>query len=208
MAKPGTKAGKSGDPQTRDQIIEAVLRTLREKGFAAATTRAIAEAGGFNPALISYYFGGLHNLFLAALQQSSRARLDRYAGILSESESLSGLAAACRTAFEEDFASGHISVLAELVGASSSYPDLRAGLIREVNPWVKLVEQAITRFLGASPLGLPAKQIAFAFVAFFLGIETLAHLQPKSFDVKRLINTIDPILSVLQFLPVQSEATT
>src|SRR5438045_5842115 len=39
---------------TRDQILEAALKTLAEDGFAGATSRAIARRGKFNQALVYY----------------------------------------------------------------------------------------------------------------------------------------------------------
>ena len=53
--------------RTRQQIVEAALQTLRERGFHGATSMGIAEVGGFNPALIFYHLGSVHDLLLAAL---------------------------------------------------------------------------------------------------------------------------------------------
>jgi len=36
----------------KQRIVDAALETLREKGFAGASTRAIAATGGFKPGLI------------------------------------------------------------------------------------------------------------------------------------------------------------
>jgi AcrR family transcriptional regulator len=38
---------KSSAQGTRHQIVEAALATLKEEGFAGATSRAIARRGGF-----------------------------------------------------------------------------------------------------------------------------------------------------------------
>ena len=55
---------KKGE-ETRERILQAALEALRTKGFAGASTRAIAEIGGHNPALTFYYFGSLHELLLS-----------------------------------------------------------------------------------------------------------------------------------------------
>ena len=52
---------------TRQQILQAAFDTLRDRGFAAATSRAVAERGGFNQALVFYYFGSMDTLLLASL---------------------------------------------------------------------------------------------------------------------------------------------
>ena len=56
---------------TAQTIIESALATLRDEGFAGATSRAIARRGAFNQALIFYHFGSLENLLVAALEQTS-----------------------------------------------------------------------------------------------------------------------------------------
>ncbi len=70
--------------RTRQRIVEAALETLRTRGFHGASSRAIAEVGGHNPALTFYYFDGVHDLLLSALEQASDERLDRYAPQLAE----------------------------------------------------------------------------------------------------------------------------
>ncbi|TMK57251.1 MAG: helix-turn-helix transcriptional regulator, partial [Actinobacteria bacterium] len=63
---------------TAQTIADAALETLREEGFAGATSRAIARRGGFNQALIFYHHGSLERLLVAALRQTSEQRLERY----------------------------------------------------------------------------------------------------------------------------------
>ena len=58
---------------TRERIVEAAFETLRTRGYAGASTRAVAAAGGFNPALIFYYFENLQDLLVTALAESSAA---------------------------------------------------------------------------------------------------------------------------------------
>src|SRR4029453_6186946 len=64
---------KKGE-ETRGRIVEAALEALRTKGFAGASTRAIAEIGGHNPALTFYFFGSLPRLLLSALGEASPGR--------------------------------------------------------------------------------------------------------------------------------------
>src|SRR5687767_14212759 len=72
----------------RSRMIEAALETLRTHGFKGASARAIARAGGFNSALIFYYFGTLHGLLLAALDHSSEQRMRRYREAAEQAKSL------------------------------------------------------------------------------------------------------------------------
>lgn len=59
---------------TRARIVAATLTTLKERGFAGTSTRAIARAGGFGQPLIFYYFDSLDELLIVALEESSTER--------------------------------------------------------------------------------------------------------------------------------------
>ena len=50
-------------PDAELKIREAALELFSRRGFSAITTKDIADATGFNPALIYYYFGSKEELF-------------------------------------------------------------------------------------------------------------------------------------------------
>ena len=54
--------------QTRDSLLSAAIKVFGRDGFDAASTRAIAEVGGVNQALIGYHFGGKEGLYLAVFE--------------------------------------------------------------------------------------------------------------------------------------------
>ena len=74
--------------ESRDRIIESAAGALREEGFAGASARSIAARGGFNSALIFYYFDSINALFLAALERSSSAQLTRYQSATAEASDI------------------------------------------------------------------------------------------------------------------------
>jgi TetR/AcrR family transcriptional regulator, regulator of cefoperazone and chloramphenicol sensitivity len=49
----------------RERLLRAAIDVFGRRGFAAASTRAIARAAGVNLQSITYYFGGKHGLYLA-----------------------------------------------------------------------------------------------------------------------------------------------
>ena len=69
---------------TKQRVVAAALETLREEGFAGTTTRAIARRGGFNQALVFYYFGSMDALLLAALDSTNEQRLEAYRSALAD----------------------------------------------------------------------------------------------------------------------------
>lgn len=50
-------------PDAQLRIREAALELFSKRGFSSVTTKDIADATGFNPALIYYYFGSKEDLF-------------------------------------------------------------------------------------------------------------------------------------------------
>ena len=55
----------SGAEQTRERIIQAAYTVFGNKGYAAATTRAIAAEAGVNEVTLFRHFGNKKNLFKA-----------------------------------------------------------------------------------------------------------------------------------------------
>jgi DNA-binding transcriptional regulator YbjK len=179
MAKPGRrsaiKGGKSSTAK-RDHLVDAAFRALREEGFAGASARAIAACGGFNSALIFYYFDSVNDLLVEALSRSSRAQLEKYEDALASVTTLPDLVASVKSRIHDDMESGHVKVVAELIGASSSDDQLRAAVFEQVKPWMEFTERTVERILASSGLGglVPAARVSFVIVALFLGMELLA----------------------------------
>src|SRR5919198_4554067 len=103
---------------TRRQILEAAVETLKEEGFAAATSRAVAARGGFNPALVFYYFGSMDALLLAALDWTTQQRFEAYRTALGAADTADELVAAAMELYEQDRDSGHIDVVSQMIAGS------------------------------------------------------------------------------------------
>ena len=171
-------------------MIDAALDTIRSKGFKGATARAIARTGGFNSALIFYYFGTLNGLLLAALDHSSEQRMKLYRVAADEAQSLQELAEVAMRIYREDVEGGHITVFSELVGASLSQPELAPEIMARAQPWLDFVEGAISKVLKGSPFEqfVPKRDLAFAIIAFYMGVNLLTHLDD---DQERIVSLFD-----------------
>jgi AcrR family transcriptional regulator len=156
-------------------IVKATLETLRDQGFAGASSRAIARRGGFNQALIFYHYGSLENLRLAALRQMSEERLARYTEGVSDIPTLDALVPVMVDLWEEDKAAGHVRVVAQLIAGSANRPELAGAVMELMEPWVALAEATLERVL---PGGLPVAEIAFGTVVWYLGVNLITHLDP------------------------------
>src|SRR5260370_42597334 len=57
---------------TREQIIQAAYRVLVERGYDAATIKAIAREAGGAPGLLHYYFASKDELLVEGLKDISQ----------------------------------------------------------------------------------------------------------------------------------------
>ena len=173
----GTHAGIEGTA-TRSALTEAAVVALREEGFSGASARAIARTAGVNQALVFYHFGSVANLLLAALDETSRLRMDRYAEAVEAADGLAGLADVAADIFRQDLDGGHLAVLAEMIAGASSTPGLGPEVSARLGPWFAFAERAVATTVGGSPLDslLPPGDVAYAIVALYLGLEMLSHL--------------------------------
>ncbi|MCK8784165.1 TetR family transcriptional regulator [Roseomonas sp. NAR14] len=65
----GSPGGRSG--ATRERILDTAQALFAEQGYAATSTRAIAQAAGVNLAQLHYHFGSKRDLFKAAYQRGA-----------------------------------------------------------------------------------------------------------------------------------------
>jgi AcrR family transcriptional regulator len=172
----------------RAQIIEAAIESLKEVGYAGTSIREIARRGGFNSALISYYFGGLHKLLLAALDHSSEIRMRRYSHAADEASNLEELMEVARQIYREDVEGGHITIFSEMVAASLAHRELGPELIARSEPWLDFVEDAIRKAAGDSPLLqlLPPRELAYAVICFYLGVNVMTQLDRDNARINEL----------------------
>lgn len=163
---------------TRAALIAGAIEALREVGFAGASAREIAGRAECNQALIFYHFGSVNELLLAALDDVSARRLAAYTDIVERAITLTELIDSARAIFSEDLDAGHVAVLVEMITGAQSTPGLGEQVAARLAPWRDFAESAVRQALTGSPLALvlPAKEIAHAVVAGFLGLQLLASL--------------------------------
>jgi AcrR family transcriptional regulator len=183
MARSGAKRqvgprGSAGSAETRGALVTAAIDALREEGFSGASARTIAARAGYNQGLVFYHFGSVTNLLLAALDEVSALRLERYKAAVAAIHGFRQLVESAESIFEEDLDAGYISVLAEMIAGSSSTPGLGAEVAARIAPWRAFAADAVRDTLADSPLVqlLAPEDVAHGIVALYLGLEMLAHL--------------------------------
>jgi len=188
---------------TKDRIVEAALRTLREEGFAGTSARAIARHGDFNQALIFYHFGTLDGLLLAALDHASEQQLERYRSALADAASFEDAVRIATDLYRDDLRSGHVTTISEMIAGSVSHPDLAPEVVKRMEPWIDLTEETMRDILDRLNLSamIPPRAAAFVVVALSLGVNMLHLVQPDAqradevFDLaERLAKVVVPML--------------
>ena len=118
------------------------------------------------------------NLLLAALDSVSSARMEQYGRSVGAVGTPSELVDAATEIFRSDLDAGYITVLVEMIAGASSTPGLGAEVAARIGPWKEFAQAAIEHSLGGLALGqvLPSKDVAYAIVALYLGLEMLSHL--------------------------------
>ena len=188
--------------ETRARIIAATVGTLNEEGITGASARTIARRGDFNQALIFYHFGSVEGLLLAAALSEGEKRAAHYAERFAQVQSLAELVAVAREVHSKEMAEGGPTVLTQLVAGSVSSPTLAKGILEAMQPWMTLVEQAVTRVIGGGPLAdmVPISDIAFAIASLFLGMELLANLDPAAERSDQLFDSIARVAMLIELL--------
>ena len=188
--------------ETRDKLVEATLEALKTRGFAGTSARTIAGLAGVNPGLIFYYFGTLDELLVAALRESSEARLERYREALEQVGSPAELVSLLRGIYREDLESGHIRVVCEMVSGSVARPELGSRVMGLMEPWIDVAERAIGHVLADSPVAglVPARDLAFAGVTFYLGANLVVQLGADPAAVEGLLAAAEQAAGWLDLL--------
>lgn len=64
------------DTGTRDKLVDATAEIMLEEGYAAATSRRVAEKVGVQRAVVYYYFPTMDDLYLAVLHRGAQRSLE------------------------------------------------------------------------------------------------------------------------------------
>ena len=92
-AKPTTKPRRFGTEQstTRAVILDAAEMVIIAEGYAAVTTRRVAERAGIKPPLVHYYYKTIDDLVIAVYRRGAEHSLQRHAEAMSRGDLLRAL---------------------------------------------------------------------------------------------------------------------
>jgi AcrR family transcriptional regulator len=174
------KRGRPPLPGRREEILDAAVRVMSERGIEALSLAQLAEALGFSTYALTYHFGTREDL-LAAVAEQVETRLQTEFGAIAAATgpgpAVDELVAQVRrywTANQGPAAGNSMRLWLELVLIASRDPDRLPGFLdRAVSGWT----QVIVSGLGDRP---DAGTLAALVFATMTGLELLQLMQPDS----------------------------
>jgi AcrR family transcriptional regulator len=85
-----TSSRRIGAPEAKNRgvLLDAAEQLMLEEGYAAVTSRRLAERAGLKPQLVHYYFRTMEDLFLALFRRRAEEGLEAQARALESSQPL------------------------------------------------------------------------------------------------------------------------
>jgi hypothetical protein len=101
-----------------------------------------------------------------------------YKPAFERAETVAELAALARDIYREDLENGYVTVLGEMVAGGVSDRELGPLVVARMQPWVEMVERKVRALIEGSRFEsmVPPRDVAFAIIALYLGIDMLSHL--------------------------------
>jgi AcrR family transcriptional regulator len=147
---------------TRALLLAAACDLLREEGYAATSTRAVAERAGAQLSLVHYHFGSKRGLLLAVLEDLTERLLSRQRAMFNDGRPF---AEQWRTACDylhKDIDSGYVRILWELWAAGLADPELAERWRATQRGWRELIEARLERLQTERDVELPMRPRALA----------------------------------------------
>jgi AcrR family transcriptional regulator len=161
--------------QTRASIVEAARQALVAEGYAALSTRRVADLAGVPLSQIHYHFGSKRQLILAVLGAENQRLLDRQARMFDAPEPLWVRWERACDYLDTDLASGYVRILQEMVAAGWSDPEVAAEVRAMLSGWYGLLAEVARRERdrGANLGPFEPEEVAALMGLPFIGAEAM-----------------------------------
>lgn len=187
---------------TRDVLLDAARICLREHGYAALSTRLVAETAGMPLSQIHYHFGSKQGLVLALYEQLNARLLARQEDMYAEDEPLWRKWEHACDFLDEDLDSGYVRVLQELSAAGWSEPEIAEAVRRNMRGWYELIaaaaSRAAERFGGLGPL--QPDEIASLIGGAFIGAEAniLLGFEEDGMPIRKALRRVGDLIRSME----------
>lgn len=162
-----TSGGENGGDgrRTREQLIEAAIETIVERGYYRATSNEIARRAGVSWGVIQYYFKTRENLLLAALDEAIAMNVANLRRAVISGETLAErLVAYGRVLFDYYGSNEYLAHLQIIINLERD-PKTAAGTIDAMMSTTTSMGVELSRLLTdtVEPLPLDADERAYVF---------------------------------------------
>ena len=162
--------------QTKLELLKAARKVLTDEGYSGLSTRRTAEVAGTQMSQIQYHFGSKEGMILALFEQMNAGLIERQKLIFDDPTlSISQKWFLACDYLDEDFESGYVRVLHELIAAGWSNPNIgdavRAALAQWHEVLADLARNAARTYGSLGPLD--PESMASLTASAFMGAEAL-----------------------------------
>jgi AcrR family transcriptional regulator len=185
--------------EATDALLDAAEQLLLEIGYAAITTRKLAERAGVNHGLVHYYFGSMEDLLLRVVERFTDNLVERQKAMYAAPTPFIDKWRQAMRFLDEDAESGYHKVWFEMQAIGWNDQAVRDRLQRVHQQWLDVVTPAFEQ--GLAELGVdrrryPAKAIVSLVITFNQGI-MLERLSGVDSGQRELLRMVDRMLERL-----------
>jgi len=188
---------------TRTALLDAAAQVLRERGYAALSTREVATAAGMPLSQIHYHFGSKQGLVLALFEYLNAQLFERQQALFNDpSLSFADQWDRACAYLDDDLASGYVRVMHELAAAGWADRDVGAVVRESMLGWVGLVTEVARRFEkkigGFGPLS--AEEVGALVSNAFIGAESmvLTGIEAGGFPLRDALRRTGTLIRMLE----------
>lgn len=168
--------------ETALRIVEAARREILDSGFAALSTRKVAERAEVPLSQIHYHFGSKEKMILAMLSVENGSLVERQSDMFSQDIPLSERWERACDYLDADLASGYVRVLQEMMAVGWSSEDVGTEMRSIFDAWEEVLldvtEQAYEAGANFGPFS--PQEIVSLVVSMFVGAESMILLGRES----------------------------
>jgi TetR/AcrR family transcriptional regulator len=157
----------------REALLDAAERLLIDEGYAAVTTRRLAQTAGINHGLVHYYFGSMEQVLLATATRATDRILARQREMYAADVPFLSKWRTAMSFLEQDLAAGYSKLTSELRAMAWNHPEIRA-IASDVNRrWREVLTEAFTAAAveyGIDPDDAPIEALVALAMTFQIGL--------------------------------------
>lgn len=173
------------DSAVSNALLDATERVLRKEGYAAATSRRVAQEAGVKQQLVYYYFRSMDELFAASFRRRTKLGIERLKVRLASTQPLHEL-------WSEKISAADSKITFEYMALANRNAGVRKEIKRFVEVSRQMEGEAIAKFfknnaIGAVPLSPAALSFLMSSTAILMRREADNGITSGHEDVLRLI---------------------